>query len=285
MEAALHSINTDQPGKAYEISNRIIELFPNTKSAEQSKIQQGKIRNKSLNITVQQYILPGKPFIFRSEYANIDKFYCRLYKLNEEVEKKIKKRRYRDSYLDKSGIKLLIDMQPIQAWKQEFPKNEDYRPHSIWKKAPALNKGRYIMLMSNSPIFDMSGDNVIVHAEFTATPIMGLMQKEAGGNTLMHVLDAEKGNPLRATVQIMESTYDQDDNAYSDIISCNDVNIHFIGIERCIKWIEHRIFDCFEVDWKISVYVKNTCAMGNFSVTRSRSWNPISEPTRKTRDS
>ena len=219
MEAALHSINTDQPGKAYEISNRIIELFPNTKSAEQSKIQQGKIRNKSLNITVQQYILPGKPFIFRSEYANIDKFYCRLYKLNEEVEKKIKKRRYRDSYLDKSGIKLLIDMQPIQAWKQEFPKNEDYRPHSIWKKAPALNKGRYIMLMSNSPIFDMSGDNVIVHAEFTATPIMGLMQKEAGGNTLMHVLDAEKGNPLRATVQIMESTYDQDDNAYSDIIS------------------------------------------------------------------
>ena len=219
MEAALHSINTDQPGKAYEISNRIIELFPNTKSAEQSKIQQGKIRNKSLNITVQQYILPGKPFIFRSEYANIDKFYCRLYKLNEEVEKKIKKRRYRDSYLDKSGIKLLIDMQPIQAWKQEFPKNEDCRPHSIWKKAPALNKGRYIMLMSNSPIFDMSGDNVIVHAEFTATPIMGLMQKEAGGNTLMHVLDAEKGNPLRATVQIMESTYDQDDNAYSDIIS------------------------------------------------------------------
>ena len=219
MEAALHSINTDQPGKAYEICNRIIELFPNTKSAEQSKIQQGKIRNKSLNITVQQYILPGKPFIFRSEYANIDKFYCRLYKLNEEVEKKIKKRRYRDSYLDKSGIKLLIDMQPIQAWKQEFPKNEDYRPHSIWKKAPALNKGRYIMLMSNSPIFDMSGDNVIVHAEFTATPIMGLMQKEAGGNTLMHVLDAEKGNPLRATVQIMESTYDQDDNAYSDIIS------------------------------------------------------------------
>ena len=219
MEAALHSINTDQPGKAYEISNRIIELFPNTKSAEQSKIQQGKIRNKSLNITVQQYILPGKPFIFRSEYANIDKFYCRLYKLNEEVEKKIKKRRYRDSYLDKSGIKLLIDMQPIQAWKQEFPKNEDYRPHSIWKKAPALNKGRYIMLMSNSPIFDMSGDNVIVHAEFTATPIMGLMQKEAGGNTLMNVLDAEKGNPLRATVQIMESTYDQDDNAYSDIIS------------------------------------------------------------------
>ena len=219
MEAALHSINTDQPGKAYEICNRIIELFPNTKSAEQSKIQQGKIRNKSLNITVQQYILPGKPFIFRSEYANIDKFYCRLYKLNEEVEKKIKKRRYRDSYLDKSGIKLLIDMQPIQAWKQEFPKNEDYRSHSIWKKAPALNKGRYIMLMSNSPIFDMSGDNVIVHAEFTATPIMGLMQKEAGGNTLMHVLDAEKGNPLRATVQIMESTYDQDDNAYSDIIS------------------------------------------------------------------
>ena len=219
MEAALHSINTDQPGKAYEICNRIIELFPNTKSAEQSKIQQGKIRNKSLNITVQQYILPGKPFIFRSEYANIDKFYCRLYKLNEEVEKKIKKRRYRDSYLDKSGIKLLIDMQPIQAWKQEFPKNEDCRPHSIWKKAPALNKGRYIMLMSNSPIFDMSGDNVIVHAEFTATPIMGLMQKEAGGNTLMHVLDAEKGNPLRATVQIMESTYDQDDNAYSDIIS------------------------------------------------------------------
>ena len=219
MEAALHSINTDQPGKAYEISNRIIELFPNTKSAEQSKIQQGKIRNKSLNITVQQYILPGKPFIFRSEYANIDKFYCRLYKLNEEVEKKMKKRRYRDSYLDKSGIKLLIDMQPIQAWKQEFPKNEDCRPHSIWKKAPALNKGRYIMLMSNSPIFDMSGDNVIVHAEFTATPIMGLMQKEAGGNTLMHVLDAEKGNPLRATVQIMESTYDQDDNAYSDIIS------------------------------------------------------------------
>ena len=219
LEAVLHCMNTDQPGKAYEICNRIIERFPNTKSAEQSKIQQGKIRNKSLNITVQQYILPGKPFIFRSEYVNIDKIYCRIYKLNEEVEKKIKKRRYRDSYLDKSGIKLLIDMQPMQAWKQEFPKNEDYRPHSIWKKAPALNKGRYIMLMSNSPIFDMSGDNVIVHAEFTATPIMGLMQKEAGGNMLMHILDAEKGNPLRATVQIMESTYDQNDNAYSDIIS------------------------------------------------------------------
>lgn len=224
LEAVLHCINTDQPGKAYEICNRIIEQFPNTKSAEQSKIQQGKIRNKSLNITVQQYILPGKPFIFRSEYANIDKFYSRIYKLSEEVEKKIKKRRYRDSYLDKSGIKLLIDMQPMQAWKQEFPKNEDYRPHSIWKKAPALNKGRYIMLVSNSPIFDMSGDNVIVHAEFTVTPIMSLMQKEAGGNMLMHVLDAEKGNPVQATVQIMESTYDQDENAYSDIISDSFTN-------------------------------------------------------------
>lgn len=253
MEAVLHSINTDQPGKAYEICNRIIEQFPNTKSAEQSKIQQGKIRNKSLNITVQQYILPGKPFIFRSEYANIDKFYCRLYKLNEEVEKKIKKRRYRDSYLDKSGIKLLIDMQPMQAWKQEFPKNEDYRPHSIWKKAPALNKGRYIMLMSNSPIFDMSGDNVIVHAEFTATPIMGLMQKEAGGNTIMHVLDAEKGNPLRATVQIMESTYDQEDNAYSDIISDSFItnsdgiaNIPPIANEKYIRERYFRIISALD---------------------------------------
>jgi hypothetical protein len=219
MEAVLQCINTDQPGKAYQICNLILEQFPNTNSAEQSKIQLGKIRNKALNLTVQQYILPGKPFIFRSEYANIDKIYCRIYKLSEEVEKKIKKRRYRDTYLDKSGIKQLIDMQPIQAWKQEFPKNEDYRMHSIWKKAPALNKGRYIMLISNSPIFDMSGDNVIVHAEFSVTPIMSLLQKENGGNTLVHIIDAEKGFPLRSTVQIMESTYDQESNTYDDIIT------------------------------------------------------------------
>ncbi len=219
LEAVLHCINTDQPGKAFQICNRILEQFPQTKAAEQSRIQQGKIRNKSLSLTVQQYILPGKPFIFRSEYANIDKIYCRIYKLSDEVEKRIKKRRYRDSYLDESGIKELIDMQPVQAWKQEFPKSDDYRTHSIWKKAPALSKGRFIMLMSNSPVFDMSGDNVIVHAEFTVASMMGLMQKEAGGNTLFHVLDAERGNPLRATVQIMESIYDQDDNSYTDKVS------------------------------------------------------------------
>lgn len=219
LEAVLHHINTDQPGKAYDICNLIIQLFPNSPFAEQANIHQGKIRIKSINLTVQQYILPGKPFIFRSEYSHIDKIFCRIYKLSEEVEKRIKKRRYRDSYLDKAGIKQLIDMQPIQAWKQEFPKNDDYRPHSIWKKGPALSKGRYIMLMSNSPIFDLSGDNVIVHAEFTATSIMSLLQKEAGGHSYLHVVDAEQGTPLSAIVQIMESTYDQENNTYKDIIS------------------------------------------------------------------
>ena len=216
-EAALHYANIEQNKKAVALCESIQQQFPRTFAAEQSSTLLGRLKNKSLSLSMQQFILPNKPFIFRTDFANVEKIFCRIYLLNESIEQKVKQRRYRDRFWTESGIQELMNMQPVQAWKQELPKVDDFREHGTWKKGPPLKKGTYIMLLSDSPVFKQSGDNMVAYHEFTVSPVTAIIQKEHDGTQRLHVMDAEQGLPAKARVLIMESTYDQNNNTYTDI--------------------------------------------------------------------
>ncbi|MFZ9760923.1 MAG: alpha-2-macroglobulin family protein [Candidatus Kapaibacteriota bacterium] len=218
-EAAVHYSNTEQNKKAIVICNEVFKKYPGSFAAEQCKAMVDRLNNKALDFTLQKQIMPNKPFLFRTEYSNVDRIFCRIYALTEDIERRVKKSRYRDLFWDESAIEELMNMQPVQAWKQELPKTDDYREHSTLKKGPPLKNGKYVMLMSNAPVFKKKEDNVIVYSEFQVSSITATMQKEIGGGIYVHVMESEQGSPLKATVQIMESVYDQEKNSYSDVIT------------------------------------------------------------------
>lgn len=263
-EAALYCANTDQNKRAVALCQEVIKRFPGSFANEQSTALLGRLRNKSLNLTLQKQIIPDKPFLFRTEFTNVDKIFCRIYLLTESIEQQLKSQRYRDRFWEETGITSLMKMQPVQAWKQELPKIDDYRAHSTWKKGPPLKKGKYIMLMSNSPVFNEQNDNILAFSEFTASTITAILQKENDGGMHLHIVESIQGTPLKATVQIMESTFDQNTNTYSNVISeaffTNELGSVFIPSIENDAYIRDRSFrvisrtDTLDIDYPVSRY-------------------------------
>ncbi|MFN5006488.1 MAG: alpha-2-macroglobulin family protein [Ignavibacteria bacterium] len=263
-EAALYCSNNDQNKRAIALCQEIIARFPGSFATEQSIALLGRLQNKALNLTLQKQIIPDKPFLFRTEFTNVDKIFCRIYMLNESIEQQFKQRRYRDQFWDEAGIQALLATQPVQAWKQELPKADDYRDHSTWKKGPPLKKGRYIMVLSNAPVFTQTKDNVVVYSEFTVSPITAILQKEAEGGMHLHIMESVQGTPVKANVQILESIFDQNNKTYSDIIaetfSTNTLGAVFIPPIENEAYIRDRSFrvisqtDTLNIDYPVSRY-------------------------------
>ena len=263
-EAALYYSNNEQNKQAITYCNEVIKKFPGSMAAEQCLALMDRLDNKSLDVTIQKQIIPNRPFIFRTSYTNVEKIFCRIYQLNEQLEKKFKKSRYRDMFWDESGIQALMETQPVQAWKQELPKIDDYRGHSTWKKGPALKSGKYIMLLSNVPVYKEKEDNVIVYSEFFVSPITATMQKEHSGGIHLHVMDSEQGSPLKATVHIIESVYDRTANTYTDVITdtfqTNELGSVFVPPVKQEVYVYDRSFriitqsDTLDIDQSVNRY-------------------------------
>lgn len=218
VEAALLYKNREQFQKAMDICNDVQKRFPQTVAAERCKDIQMMMLDKTLSIETEATILPAKSFMFNVRYANIERIFCKIIRMEDINISNNRSRRYRNYYLNKENLQNILKAPTVINWKQELPKSSDFTVHTIRKKGPRLNSGQYLMLISPSPIFDIQGNNAIAYSFLQVSKISAISTIQKDGAILIHTIHADNGAPIKdAKIVLYNNSFNKNNDDYEDI--------------------------------------------------------------------
>ena len=176
--------------KAVENCEKAIEIYPESTGAKNCQILLASIKKPDIEITVEGQTLPNEPSLALLKWKNIEHAYFRIIRMDFEKFKGISWQKN-----PKEVLKELVKEKPFMEWNINIPDEGDYQKHSSETKIPGLDNGFYILLASDDENF--KGDDVtITWAEFWATRISYLSQRNDKSGYSFYMLDREKGTPL-----------------------------------------------------------------------------------------
>ena len=218
VEAALLYKNREQFQKAMYICNDVQKRFPQTVAAERCKDIQMMMLDKTLSIETEATILPAKSFMFNVRYANIERIFCKIIRMEDINISNNRSRRYRNYYLNKENLQNILKAPTVINWKQELPKSSDFTVHTMRKKGPRLSSGQYLMLISPSPIFDIQGNNAIAYSFLQVSKISAISTIQKDGAILIHTIHADNGAPIKdAKIVLYNNSFNKNNDDYEDI--------------------------------------------------------------------
>lgn len=157
------------------------------------------IKQKKLEISTERVIGEYQPDI-TINYANIEKVYFRLIKVNLDELLKTEYTFYPNS-LSWNFYESVLKEKPVLEWDVDLPKVTDYKTHTHNTKFPKVSKGTYILLASHNKEF--SKDDNALRAVFVWISNLALIAKQTSNSIGGIVLNNNTGEPIEnATIYI-----------------------------------------------------------------------------------
>lgn len=195
--------------KAIEICHNAIENYPDSEGAHNCSILADNIMATDLRFETEYVHPPDKPFRALVTYKNIDRIYGRAININPDEYKKIQQNNH-----GKEVIRQLIKLPITGEWKQNLDNQGDFQHHSLEMALPELEKGFYVILLSDNENFDLQQAH-IAEASFWTSNISYIHQSHNDGSKQFYVLNHNTGNPLeKAEVQVFYRDYDHRNRRY-----------------------------------------------------------------------
>ncbi|MDQ3142879.1 MAG: MG2 domain-containing protein [Bacteroidota bacterium] len=171
------------------------------------------LREKFIQIQVEQVNLPAKPFRVFVQHKNVSQLEFKIYKIDPLS---ILKSRHNNSeeiedLLKKSTI--------IRTWKEDWPISKDFRTHGVELKIDALPAGQYALVSSKENINDVKKPGVYFEFFQVAALAHFNVQKE-NGNSSVYIVDRESGAPIKnVSVHFYKVDYNnqQKGNAFKEL--------------------------------------------------------------------
>ncbi|MES2774643.1 MAG: alpha-2-macroglobulin family protein [Bacteroidota bacterium] len=192
--------------RAVEIAETIVKLFPKSEGGINAINMLDGIKRPTLNMQVEKVNVPDQPFRGLVDYKNFDQLNLRVIKITEDVQKQLDEIIYNnnDAYWNK-----LVSLSAQKAWRQSFPKQDDYRQHNAEIKVDGLPVGKYAILSSVDDKFAL-GKNALAVTFFYVSTISFV---HSGPD--YYILNRESGQPLaNAKVQVWYKQYDYNTRKY-----------------------------------------------------------------------
>ncbi len=200
----------DDYKKAIKICEEVIQKFSDSQGAKNCTNLISVIKNKSLSLNTDKYVLPHRPFLSLVKFRNIKQVHCRIYAYDaEQFSDFNESEKIRNKFL-----KNLFSEKPIKGWMLKTPDdNTDFQEHSFEMKIPELDKGNYILFMTEANEFDPK--NFYNFTYFQATNLSFVQRKDEKGNLEVYVLDRNSGYPIKnAEVRLRKRKYNYNKNRY-----------------------------------------------------------------------
>ncbi len=195
---------------AMKICQEVIQKFPDSQGAKNCTNLVNVIQNKSLNLTMDTYSLPNRPLLSLVKFRNTKQVQCRIYPYEQ------KKFNNLDGYNESKNkfLKKLFSEKPIKSWKLDTPDdNADFQNHSFEMKVPALEKGKYILFMTEEDEFDP--EKAYGYARFQVTNLSFIQRKNEQGDFEIYALDRSTGYPVKnAEVRLRKQKYNYNHHRY-----------------------------------------------------------------------
>ncbi|MBN1758124.1 MAG: hypothetical protein JW863_07400 [Chitinispirillaceae bacterium] len=187
--------NPDDPARwlgrdAIALCDKAIRTFPDTYGADRCKALADRIREKRLDLTVANTVLPDKPFNILLTCRNLTKVYWRQVPFDAARWRTLVSNVRNDSVA--SALAAVV---PTREWSTALPDRGDYRSYSLEIAQEKLPLGHYIILCSTSPKFSCS-DNAVVWGAVQVTRLGYITRTLPSGEQEFRLLDRRTGTPL-----------------------------------------------------------------------------------------
>ncbi len=195
---------------AVEYCEKAIKIFPESAGAKNCETLLSSIKKPDINITTEGQILPKEPFLALLDWKNISTTYFRIISMDY---KKFVELSWQNNAND--VLENLVKENPVLEWEINLPNEGDFQKHAAEIQIPALGKGFYVLLASDSAKF--KGDDLaIAWSQFWVTNISYLSQRNGETDNEFYVLDREKGTPLAGVlVKAYTRDYNYQQRSYS----------------------------------------------------------------------
>ncbi|WOI22747.1 alpha-2-macroglobulin family protein [Nonlabens ulvanivorans] len=186
--------------KAIQLVNKAIDLYPKSYGAALCEQLKNQMYQSSINVQVEDLIIPNRPHRGVVSYSNVEQI--DLYYIKVSVDEDLKDLRFADS-LYQQFIDKAIDSQNL-AHKEsiQLPKGDDTFNHTYEYVAPAIEKGRYVVMAKT----DKADEVKYAHTFITVTNLT-LFKKDSELGTALLIKDRTTGKPIEGAV--IQVTYNK----------------------------------------------------------------------------
>ncbi|GGK33367.1 hypothetical protein GCM10007962_29650 [Yeosuana aromativorans] len=197
---------------AYELCNRVISKFPNSKAAEKCSVLKQQIEQTSLQITTEDFLPIQQHSRLLVRYKNLDSLQFKLYKLSRKQLEKLN-----TTYKKEDQWNFVKTLNIDKEWNSPLRNEQDYQTHTTEILVPKLNNGTYLIFASPK-----KDDDTFAFSTIQVTNL-ALVETETTNQKILQVIDRNNGNPI-ANAEV-ELSYNENNSKspQSDTFSTNSL--------------------------------------------------------------
>ena len=176
--------------KALEICNNAINRFPNSDGGLLCTVLRNKIMNYKLDVKIEKYVVPEKPFLVNVEFKGMDSLYISAFKIPfSKIDDLI---RYRK---DSLALELIRKITPEHTSFYKLQKVKDYYEYTTELALPPLPIGYYIIVASKNKT--INGVRDIYCYQTILSSNLTLLTMNNSNKLDLRVLNRHNGGPLK----------------------------------------------------------------------------------------
>ncbi len=183
--------------RALAICDKVLE----EKDSSEGKVNCANLRREILKPGIQlqteQVNLPNLPFRSRVNWANFDRLYMRIIRVDSLEKRMPFFQMWDDAFWSK-----LLSLPVYRSSMQPLPPTSDHRTHSVEIAIASLPAGSYVLLAANNPGWNLT--NEVISVQYFSVSSIAFISHARD----YFVLNRESGQPLPgATAQVWQEKY------------------------------------------------------------------------------
>ncbi len=197
--------------KALELCNKAIDLYPKSYGANQCRLLTAGIKAKTITPFIERAAIPKKSFRALINYRNLNKVHIRIVRTTRSEWLQLNRLR------SKQLVNAYLKKPVIKSWRQTVPKTTDYQLHATEIEMKPLAAGMYMLLLANSPDFNMN-QHAVAYARFDVSNIAYIERRREKVGLEYYFLHRDKGSRLaNCRVQTWYRQWSNKKRRYLDI--------------------------------------------------------------------
>ncbi|MEO1652761.1 MAG: MG2 domain-containing protein, partial [Bacteroidota bacterium] len=256
--------------EALALCEEAIATFPKSLGAQRCQELKLRIKEKSLQVKIEDVIPKGEPFPSLITYKNVKKVYWKVVKAQPELLEKEYEKSNQSDY--NFIVKFYNRQAAIKQWETNLPDPGDYHNHSVEEKCPALDYGDYILMAADNPEF-ATDQNAVVLSNFTISNL-SYIHRSLGdtGQLDVYVLHRKSGQALEGVkVNVSHRKYDYKKRKYNRV----QLNTYQTDAQGYIR-IPYQSVQSYDLDFSLGEDKLGNDGSNAIYVYRQKQQNPQS---------
>ncbi len=200
--------------RALAYCEEAINRFPYSQGGLNAKALRAQLLVPDLGLIVEKTQLPARPILSSLNYRNVDSVWYKIVRLDDAFFESLQRDYERQT--EEKRLRRYLRQPVVEEGVWALPSSADFNNHRVEEALPALQLGRYAVLLATTPGFSTE-HHAVVYADFQVSRIMLRIRRPDDAALEMFVTDGVSGRALPgSSVRLFTERYDYRKHVYTE---------------------------------------------------------------------